>query len=281
MQGLHQKLDPVNRFGPARTFTGGSAFTLIELLVVIAIIAILAAMLLPALSRAKAQAKSIACRNHLHQMEIALGLYVNDNRNRYPPEFAFPTSGAFCEWVDLFAPYYPLNWTNQTFHCPGYAGPISNTTPFILNGEIDYVGSYGYNGEGTGYWTQPRLGLGLGTPWSIGWVTNLPPTIESMVSAPSAMIALADSETLYMVGYAAPPGWSTYGGIFLCAPPQTPDRGPALDPRDYPRRHGRNYNFACCDGHVEALDPGLLFSPTNTAVRWNNDHQPHPETWYR
>ena len=55
----------------------GSAFTLIELLVVIAVIAILAALLLPALTRAKASAKSAACKNNLRQLGISLSLYVD------------------------------------------------------------------------------------------------------------------------------------------------------------------------------------------------------------
>jgi prepilin-type N-terminal cleavage/methylation domain-containing protein/prepilin-type processing-associated H-X9-DG protein len=62
----------------------GRAFTLIELLVVIAIIGILAALLLPVLGRAKESARSAACLNNLHQVGVALQLYVDENNNRMP-----------------------------------------------------------------------------------------------------------------------------------------------------------------------------------------------------
>ena len=98
MKPAHVSKNPPARQEPSRAQR--SAFTLIELLVVIAIIAILAAMLLPALGNARMRAKNIHCMNNFKQLMTACFMYVSDNRDLFPPNPDSSYSGtAGCNWV--------------------------------------------------------------------------------------------------------------------------------------------------------------------------------------
>ncbi len=78
---------------PAAPAAGRAAFTLIELLVVIAIISILAGLLLPTLSRAKAKAHRIACISNLKQVGLSFRMWADDNESRYPWEVPIASGG--------------------------------------------------------------------------------------------------------------------------------------------------------------------------------------------
>ncbi len=194
------------------------AFTLIELLVVIAVIAILAAMLLPALSAARSAADSAACRSNLHQLSLALTMYVQQD-GAYPPmdsmarkfypflHAPWPTDNYAGKFGRApFAPDAYLGPRRGVYCCPGYnrvrgefwGRPAGLRSPYPLPGAMyQALGSYTYNSVGMERWAEllaDQLPPGIsGLDDTPGGTGHPVPVRESDVAAPSDMVGLADS----------------------------------------------------------------------------------------
>jgi prepilin-type N-terminal cleavage/methylation domain-containing protein/prepilin-type processing-associated H-X9-DG protein len=251
-----------------------SGFTLAELLVVIVVIAILASLLLPVLARAKEQARSVSCKNHLHQIGLAMQMYVSDH-NIYPS--AMGGGGPpFKTWPDQLAPYNPLNWTNLAWHCPTYiaeGGMVRWQPPSPNGGAFKVSSSYAYNGQGMfGYEIHGSVGISKGSWLGLG---DLKRTVhENRIVVPSEMYAVADTRPIQ---YANDPG--LYGWIEMKPWQIWPSALKTKDTEAKPP-HSQAYNLLFVDGHVSPVKRKDYLYPPRTAQFWNRDHEPHPERWY-
>jgi len=121
-----RQLQPGRRFHPSAWPSG---FTLIELLVVIAIIAILASMLLPALTKAKSKAQGIVCLSNMKQLGFSWTMYTHDSEDRVPPNQGLTTSDPHLNWITGFL---TLDSGDNLGH-PGKDNSDNTNTVFLEN----------------------------------------------------------------------------------------------------------------------------------------------------
>lgn len=270
-----------------------SGFTLIELLVVIAIIALLAALLLPAISRGKTAAELAVCKSNLRQQGMGLRMYLNDNEvypgfRFSPPLYPGSPTPVWDGWLVALEQYTGAR-------PPGYLGPAGYQDPrgtiLCCPSYIKLGGSglfpYGYNLGGVSetfppYYSPRNGALGLGgvrlyMPMPISYDT-VRPIKESQVINPAQMIALGDA--LLGSGLSSTNTVEGIDDLSLAIVSASLDfhfnaQGIEL----MRRRHGSRWNVLFCDGHVAAFSQTTLFNRSDPGTRslWNNDNQPHLE----
>jgi prepilin-type N-terminal cleavage/methylation domain-containing protein/prepilin-type processing-associated H-X9-DG protein len=220
------------------------AFTLIELLVVIAVIAILAAMLLPTLAKAKDKALTLKCLSNARQIMLAGKLYTDDNNGKHVVTYIFPPyAKGLTTWFQLLQPY--LSSTNVLL-CPSRKDKplelerwdgIPVNTPTVS----DYAINHQFAGELSSY---------------VPYVQQP----ESAIARPAATIFMADSGTRPSTSKipAVTPDSPKKSGAWMLGDPKVgscPDCvtgdnpnwcGPAL-------RHNQRSNNGFADGHTEAM----------------------------
>ena len=256
-------------------------FTLIELLVVIAIIAILAAMLLPALARAKGKALRIQCVSQLKQLSLGINLFATDHEDMFPPA-GYEASGGTLSWDtyihryiggiasedDLTVGVLDTEMTPKIERCPADRGPDVDWNPGGIFGRRTYAMNAVGPTWSVEYQVDPLRGLpairrGVGIYWRAGVRSGASPDWNarsyksSVVKDPSGTILLVEQPcdqnlagNIWPCISLGPRGNSGPGNgeLYQISPPDAKNQGQELY-----RLHNNRFNYLLHDNHVESL----------------------------
>ncbi len=255
-------LKKIDRMSPRISKRSG-AFTLIELLVVIAIIALLAALLLPALAAAKNRAKTIQCLSAGRQIELAAKLYLDDNRGKMIPLWVQQGAAGWSTWnydsSTFLVQAADFLWWPDSLRLGGYAPAVKL---FSCPGLTQPAASSGGGSVSTNY----TLGIAMNYP-EYGaiipagtWAAPVyPPCSENQVTAPSQSVVFADGGAIANPAQANADLWLELPGracVYFRVPSDTAGY-PVGDSRSVPR-HGGQVNVTFFDGHSARIKNSSL-----------------------
>jgi prepilin-type N-terminal cleavage/methylation domain-containing protein/prepilin-type processing-associated H-X9-DG protein len=209
------------------------AFTLIELLVVMAIIALLAAMLLPALSRGKESARATQCLNQMRQIGVAVRLYAEDHGDEFPRSQHSAFAHGQLPWERSLAPLLgstTILWTNL-FEGPYRCASDRRSAPWSFSYGLNVYFELGPNDDYVGK----------------------PQTWRRTVQVPRPSMTILFAENNSATDHIMPNFW--------VSPADTGDVAK--------RRHGRRSNYIFADSHAEAREFRAIYEPENQIDQWH------------